>query len=94
MNKESLISDLGTIARSGSAEFINNLKGDNKDNVSLIGQFGVGFYSVFMVADKIEVRSRRAGDDQGWLWTSDGRSGYSVEEDNNAKSGTERNNFV
>ncbi len=94
MNKESLISDLGTIARSGSAEFINNLKGDNKDNVSLIGQFGVGFYSVFMVADKIEVRSRRAGDDQGWLWTSDGRSGYSVEEDNNAKSGTEITIFL
>ncbi len=94
MNKDALIADLGTIARSGSAEFINNLKGDNKDNVSLIGQFGVGFYSVFMVADKIEVRSRRAGEEQGWLWISDGKSGYSVEEASNVKSGTEITIFL
>jgi molecular chaperone HtpG len=72
MNEEDLISHLGTIARSGTKNFLSQLSGDAKKDSNLIGQFGVGFYSVFMVADKVEVTSRKAGEDKAWRWISDG----------------------
>src|SRR5271156_1600449 len=79
MNEEDLVSHLGTIARSGTKNFFSQLSGDAKKDSNLIGQFGVGFYSAFMVADKIEVFSRRAGEDQAWRWVSDGKSGFDIE---------------
>jgi molecular chaperone HtpG len=79
MNRDELIENLGTIARSGTAAFVGELTGDAKKDVSLIGQFGVGFYSAFMVADKVEVLSRKAGDGEGWRWTSDGRGSFTIE---------------
>ena len=80
MNKDDLINNLGTIAKSGSLEFLNNLEEHAKDASNLIGQFGVGFYSAFMAADSVEVRTRRAGEDknQGWLWTSDGKGSFKI----------------
>jgi molecular chaperone HtpG len=80
MNREELAENLGTIARSGTSRFIESMEGDAKADVKLIGQFGVGFYAAFMVADRVEVISRHAGDQQGWHWSSDGRSGFTVEE--------------
>jgi molecular chaperone HtpG len=79
MNREELIENLGTIARSGTAAFVNSMSGDAKSDLSLIGQFGVGFYSAFMVADRVEVLSRKAGDSEGWRWSSDGRGTFTVE---------------
>ncbi len=79
MNEEDLVSHLGTIARSGTKNFLSQLSGDAKKDSNLIGQFGVGFYSAFMVADKIEVVSRKAGEDKAWRWTSDGKSGFDLE---------------
>ena len=80
MNKEDLVENLGTIAKSGTAEFMKSLTGDTTKDVSLIGQFGVGFYSCFMVAKKVEVYARKAGVTQGWLWVSDGRGSYKISE--------------
>ena len=80
MSRSELIENLGTIARSGSSAFVEQLSGDAKNDVSLIGQFGVGFYSSFMVADKVEVVSLRAGEDQAWQWTSDGKGAFTVAE--------------
>jgi molecular chaperone HtpG len=80
MNEEDLVSHLGTIARSGTKNFLAQLSGDAKKDSNLIGQFGVGFYSVFMVADKVEVISRKAGEDKTWRWTSDGKTGFELEE--------------
>jgi molecular chaperone HtpG len=79
MTREELIENLGTIARSGSAAFVEKLSGDAKKDVSLIGQFGVGFYSGYMVADSVSVVSRRAGESEAWKWTSDGRTGFTIE---------------
>ncbi len=76
MNEDDLVSNLGTIARSGTKNFISQLSGDAKKDSNLIGQFGVGFYSSFMVADRVEVVSRKAGDEQAWRWTSDGKTGF------------------
>ncbi len=80
MNEEDLVSHLGTIARSGTKNFLAQLSGDAKKDSNLIGQFGVGFYSVFMVADKVEVFSRKAGEDKTFKWTSDGKTGFEIEE--------------
>ncbi|MDP6689688.1 MAG: molecular chaperone HtpG [Alphaproteobacteria bacterium] len=80
MDRDGLISDLGTIARSGTAAFMENLSGDAAQDTQMIGQFGVGFYSVFMVADKVEVTSRRAGDEAAWVWTSDGLGEFTIDE--------------
>ena len=88
MNKDDLINHLGTIARSGSAEFIKSLTGDKQKDMALIGQFGVGFYSAFMVADKVSVRTKKAGDEQGWLWESDGAGSFTITPDDKAKFGT------
>src|SRR6201986_1777898 len=79
MNEEDLVSHLGTIARSGTKNFLAQLSGDARKDSNLIGQFGVGFYSVFMVADKVEVVSRKAGEEQAWRWVSDGKSGFDIE---------------
>lgn len=88
MNKEDLIRDLGSIGRSGSAEFLKNLTGDKQKDATIIGQFGVGFYSAFMVADRVEVRSRKAGEEQGWLWASDGARSFTISEEENVERGT------
>jgi molecular chaperone HtpG len=77
MERQELIDHLGTIARSGTKAFVSKLK-EAKDGLGLIGQFGVGFYSAFMVADKIVVVSRRAGESDVWTWTSSGGSGFEI----------------
>ena len=79
MNEEELISNLGTIARSGTKNFLSQLSGDAKKDTNLIGQFGVGFYSAFMVADRVEVVSRKASEARAWRWTSDGQTGFEIE---------------
>jgi molecular chaperone HtpG len=80
MSRDELAENLGTIARSGTQRFLNQLSGDSGKDVKLIGQFGVGFYSAFMVAERVEVVSRRAGEEHAWRWTSDGRQGFTIEE--------------
>ncbi|WP_139453726.1 molecular chaperone HtpG [Campylobacter armoricus] len=87
MNKEDLINHLGTIAKSGTKSFLENLSGDAKRDSQLIGQFGVGFYSAFMVASKIEVLSKKALDDKAYLWTSDA-NGYEIEDAKKDEQGT------
>jgi molecular chaperone HtpG len=77
MDRQELIDNLGTIARSGTKAFVSKLT-EAKDGAGLIGQFGVGFYSAFMVADNIVVTSRRAGSDQVWTWSSSGGSGFEI----------------
>ena len=88
MNEEELVSHLGTIARSGTKNFLSQLSGDAKKDSNLIGQFGVGFYSAFMVADKVEVVSRKAGEEKAWRWTSDGKSGFELEVAERGDAGT------
>ena len=80
MNEDDLNEHLGTIARSETKHFIDKLSGDDKKDSNLIGQFGVGFYSCYMVADKVEVVSCKAGEDKTFKWESDGKSGYSITE--------------
>ncbi len=89
MNEEDLVENLGTIARSGTKNFLANLTGDAKSDSNLIGQFGVGFYATFMVADKVEVITRKAGEDQGWKWTSDGKGSYDIQKIDKDSCGTE-----
>ena len=88
MNQDDLVSHLGTIARSGTKNFLSTLSGDAKRDSNLIGQFGVGFYSAFMVADKVEVITRKAGEDSGWRWTSDGKTGFEIEPAERLSQGT------
>ena len=78
MNRDDLIGELGTIARSGTAEFLDRLTDDAAKDMALIGQFGVGFYSTLMVAEEIVVESRKAGETQGWRWHSDGKGTFSI----------------
>src|ERR1700733_12403680 len=77
MDRQELIDNLGTIARSGTKSFLSRLT-EAKDGAGLIGQFGVGFYAAFMVADRIVVTSRRAGTDQAWTWSSSGGNGFDI----------------
>ncbi|MDR0444134.1 MAG: molecular chaperone HtpG [Treponema sp.] len=79
MNEADLIDSLGTIARSGTKAFLEKLAEDAKKDSNLIGQFGVGFYSAFMVAEKIEVISRKAPETAAWKWSSDGKEGFEIE---------------
>jgi molecular chaperone HtpG len=88
MNEQDLISNLGTIARSGTKNFVSQLSGDAKKDSNLIGQFGVGFYSSFMVASRVEVVSRKAGEELAWRWTSDGTTGFDIEPAERAVAGT------
>lgn len=80
MNRDDLVENLGTIARSGTSAFLEQLSGDARKDVALIGQFGVGFYAAFMVADTVEVISRKAGESQSWSWRSDGKGSFTVAE--------------
>ena len=79
MDEEDLMNNLGTIAKSGTKAFLENLTGDQKEDSNLIGQFGVGFYACFMVADRVEVTTKKAGEDQAFLWTSTGDGSFEVE---------------
>ena len=88
MNQEELIQNLGTIARSGTTEFLDSLTGDEKMDAALIGQFGVGFYASFSVASKVEVVSRKAGDDKAWRWSSEGTGEFTVEAAERQTQGT------
>jgi molecular chaperone HtpG len=76
MTRQEMAENLGTIARSGTKAFLEQLSGDEKKDINLIGQFGVGFYSAFMVASEVEVISRRAGEEQAWKWSSDGKGTF------------------
>lgn len=90
MNKEEVISNLGTIAKSGTAQFLETLTGDQQKDSQLIGQFGVGFYSAFIVADKVEVLTRKAGEeaDTATSWISKGESEYEISTAEKAERGT------
>jgi len=89
MNRQDLIDHLGTIARSGTAAFAEMLSGDTKKDVSLIGQFGVGFYASFMVADEVTVISRRAGEESAHAWASDGVGDYEIRPAERDRRGTD-----
>ena len=84
MNREELIQNLGTIARSGTENFVKSLTGDKQKDVQLIGQFGVGFYSSFMIADKVEVLSRKFDEEKTFKWESDGSSNFKISESEEA----------
>ena len=88
MSKKDLKDNLGTIARSGTKNFLSKMSGDAKKDSNLIGQFGVGFYSCFMVADKVEVISKKAGQKQANKWVSDGKSGFEINSDKTEDIGT------
>ena len=88
MSKKELQDNLGTIARSGTKNFLSKLSGDAKKDSQLIGQFGVGFYSSFMVADKVEVATKKAGNKEAWRWISDGESGFEIKKDIKKENGT------
>ncbi len=93
MNRDDLIDHLGTIAKSGTADFVRNVK-DNGSSMDLIGQFGVGFYSAFMVAEKVEILTRKAGEDKAWKWVSNGVDGFEISEAEKAGNGTEITLFL
>ena len=88
MNHADLLETLGTIAKSGTGAFIEALKADEEDSVGLIGQFGVGFYSAFMVASKVDVLTRKAGESEAWLWSSDGKGAFTIQPAERDVSGT------
>ncbi len=91
MNREEVIENIGTIAKSGTKEFLSKMTGDAAKDSNLIGQFGVGFYSSFIVADKVTLTTRRAGDkpEQGIVWESNGQDGFTLEDTNKETHGTE-----
>ncbi len=89
MTKDEVMENLGTIAKSGTAEFLANLTGDQAKDAQLIGQFGVGFYSAFMVADEVEVVTRGAGADEGVRWRSRGEDDYRIEALDDVPRGTQ-----
>ena len=91
MSREEAIANLGTIAKSGTAEFLSKLSGDRKKDAALIGQFGVGFYSAFIVADSVDVLTRRAGEPEeaATRWRSSGESDFTVASDTKATRGTD-----
>ena len=88
MNEEELMSNLGTIAKSGTKSFVESLTGDAKKDSHLIGQFGVGFYSVFMVADKVDVITKKAGEEQAYMFSTDGTGEYEIKPVTKEEHGT------
>src|SRR5690606_29039141 len=88
-NRDEVIRNIGTIAKSGTREFLQSLTGDQAKDANLIGQFGVGFYSAFIVADKVTLTTRRAGEKQGVRWESDGGGEYTLEDADKPARGTE-----
>ncbi len=88
MSRDEMIGNLGTIARSGTAAFVKGLTGDQKKDVGLIGQFGVGFYSAFMVSSEVEVVSKKAGETLAHRWVSDGKGEFTIDETSSDKRGT------
>ncbi|MBL4741142.1 MAG: molecular chaperone HtpG [Sneathiella sp.] len=88
MTEQEMIDNLGTIARSGTSSFVDQLSGDAAKDVSVIGQFGVGFYSCFMVADKVTVTSRKAGAGKSTIWSSDGQGAFTISEGDRSARGT------
>ena len=88
MNRQELIENLGTIARSGTARFLEQLTGDQQKDSQLIGQFGVGFYASFIVADRVEVETRRAGESEAWCWRSAGEADYELAPGTRTQRGT------
>lgn len=88
MSHDELVQNLGTIAKSGTKALVESLQGDQKKDLNLIGKFGVGFYSAFLVADKVSVTSKAAGSDEAWMWTSDGKTGFSIEPSEREARGT------
>jgi len=94
MNHDDLMQTLGTIAKSGVETFLDKLEDGEKGKMSLIGQFGVGFYSAFMVASRVEVLTRRAGEDEAWLWSSEGKGEYSIEPATRDSRGTTVKLFI
>ena len=88
MNRQELIENLGTIARSGTARFLEQLTGDQQKDSQLIGQFGVGFYASFIVADRVEVETRRAGESDAWCWRSAGEADYELSPGTRTHRGT------
>ena len=91
MSRDEMVESLGTIAKSGTQAFMDSLKGKEEKDIqsSLIGQFGVGFYSAFMVADNITVISKKAGASEAWSWKSDGKGSFEVDESQKSSHGTE-----
>ena len=91
MNRDEVVANIGTIAKSGTKQFLESLTGDQKTDAKLIGQFGVGFYSAFVVAEKVVLTSRKAGDaeDAATQWTSDGSGGYTLAQVSKASRGTD-----
>lgn len=87
MSHDELIDNLGTIARSGTEAFLDQMSGEDKPDMALIGQFGVGFYSAFMVAGRVEVITRKAGEDSGWRWESKGQGAFKIAPDEEATRG-------
>jgi len=88
MSRDELVENLGTIARSGTVAFLEQLK-EKKNDINLVGQFGVGFYSSFMVSQTVDVVSRKAGSEEGWVWRSDGKGEFAVEEHEKKSRGTD-----
>ena len=88
MSRQELIENLGTIARSGTTKFMEAMKSKKNNDLSAIGQFGVGFYSSYMVANTVEVSSKNAGVDESYNWISDGKENYTVEKSNKKERGT------
>ena len=88
MNHADLLETLGTIAKSGTGAFLEALKSEKKDAPGLIGQFGVGFYSAFMVASQVDVLTRKAGEAEAWHWSSDGKGSFTIEPAQRETSGT------
>lgn len=93
MNEQDLIAHLGTIAKSGTAEFVKNAS-DNGNVCELIGQFGVGFYSAFMVADKVELTTKKAGEEKAWKWKSNGIDGFEISAAEKDSCGTDIKLFL
>ena len=88
MSHDDLLETLGTIAKSGTGAFLEQLSQDNRKDIGLIGQFGVGFYSAYMVAAKVDVLTRKAGESEAWLWSSDGKGQFTIEPAARAERGT------